>query len=99
MPSESAELSIPPEAESDPESFEILRVWAARRHQHVTIHPDLNGGASGFGYMLAQLAHHGANLHAQREGISKSEVFSTILDAFRAEIKNNTGDAEGSIPD
>lgn len=99
MPRESAELCIPPEAENDPESFEILRVWSAHRHQHVTVRSDLNGGAAGFGYMLAQLAHHGANLYAQREGMSRFEVLSAILDAFRAEVEDNTGDVEGRIPD
>ncbi|MHC4251126.1 MAG: DUF5076 domain-containing protein [Planctomycetota bacterium] len=99
MPARSNELAIPPDTEGDPKAFEILRVWAAGKKQHVTIRSNLEGGASGFGFMLAQLARHGANLYAQREGMPKSEALSAILEAFKDEIDGNTGEAEGRIPD
>jgi Domain of unknown function (DUF5076) len=30
-------LMVPPAAEEDPKAFEILRVWAARGQQHVSV--------------------------------------------------------------
>ncbi len=47
------ELQIPPAAEADDDSFELLRVWAANEEQHVVIHSGLEGGPSAFGYMIA----------------------------------------------
>lgn len=97
MSSKDHQLMIPPQAEKDPNSFELLRVWAANEEQHVSIHSGLNGGASEFGYMLAQLAHHGANLYSQRDHISKSKALSQILKGFQKEIKKNTGEPTGGI--
>jgi hypothetical protein len=49
--------------------------------------------------MLAQLAYHGAKLYAQREGMAQAEAFSVIIKSFEEELKNNTGEATGEIPD
>jgi hypothetical protein len=99
MPNERHELTIPPETKGDPKSFEILRVWAASKEQHITIRSDLKGGAAGFGCMLADLAHHGAILYAQREEVTKSVALAAILEAFKCEIDDNAGDVKGHIPD
>lgn len=99
MPIENAELMVPPVAQGDPNSFEIMRVWAAEEAQHVTIRSNLNGGAGEFGYMLAQLAHHGARLYAQRDSMAEAEAMREILKRFKKEIRHNTGDPSGSIPD
>ncbi len=69
-------LIIPPAAEGDPESFELLRLWAANGELHVVVESSLDGGPEDFGGMLADLARHGALLYSQREGISP-------LDALR----------------
>lgn len=91
------ELVIPPIAVSDPNSFEILRVWAANEEQHVSINSDLNGDASDFGYMLAQLAIHGSKLYSQKFNEAETKMLSRILTTFNAEIENNTGDPSGGF--
>jgi hypothetical protein len=91
------ELIIPPEAQDDPEAFEILRVWAANRAQCVTLKSDMNGDSHDFGYLLAQLAYHGANLYSERESISVKEGLKRILEGFQDEIDNPTGDVSGGI--
>lgn len=93
------ELVIPPAALADKEAFEILRVWAANNEQHVTIHSQLNGGASEFGYLLAQLAYHGSKLYAQRFNQPEVKVLDQILERFNEEINDNNGDVTGSIGD
>ena len=37
------ELAIPPDALTDPEAFEIMRLWAAHEQLHVTINSDVSG--------------------------------------------------------
>jgi hypothetical protein len=88
---------IPPAATADPRAFEILRVWAAEQQQHVVIHSGLNGGASGFGFMLAQLLEHGARLYAQRRHTGVNHTRAEILRSFRRELKVQAGKATGSI--
>jgi len=93
------ELSIPAAAIEDKDSFELLRVWAAFNQQHVSIHSELNGDASGFGYLLAELALHGSKLYSQRFNISEVEALKEILDGFNAEIIRESGNPTGSIED
>jgi len=91
------ELMIPPAAQIDPEAFEMLRVWAANGEQHVTIHSGLEGDSYDFGYMLADLAFHGANLYAERSNISVKECLESIIKGFQDEMDNPKGDISGEI--
>jgi len=90
-------LVIPSAALEDPNSFEILRVWAAKDEQHVSICPDLNGQADDFGYMLAQLAIHGSKLYAEKFDQPETSLLNEILMGFKKEIDNNTGNPTGGI--
>ncbi|MDR6945061.1 DUF5076 domain-containing protein [Mucilaginibacter pocheonensis] len=91
------ELKIPQAAFKDKNSFELLRVWAAFEEQHVTIRSELNGQAKEFGFLLAELALHGAKLYAQRSGTSETDALKEILDEFNHEIINETGGPSGHI--
>ena len=91
------ELPIPPVALEDKDSFELLRVWAAYNEQHVTIHSGLNGSARDFGFLIAELAMHGAKLYAERFRQSEDEMLSDILQGFNREIQEKSGDPTGSI--
>jgi hypothetical protein len=91
------ELVIPPAALKDPNSFEILRVWAANEEQHVTINSSLNGDACDFGYLLAQLAVHGSKLYSERNGKPEKQTLTEILQGFSEEIIDNTGNTSGNI--
>ena len=92
-----SELAIPPLAQKDPEAFEILRVWASVGEQHVSIHSGLEGDAYDFGYMLADLAFHGANLYAEKFNIPVKENLQSMIEGFQDEIKNQKGDRSGEI--
>ena len=91
------ELCIPPAALNDPDSFELVRVWAADEAQHVTIVPNLTGGPSNFGALLADLARHGARLYSQRENISTLEALEKILSRMSRELKEQGRNVVGSI--
>jgi uncharacterized protein DUF5076 len=90
-------LPIPPEVLSDPESFEIIRVWAANGEQFVTIESGLSGGPMNFGYMIADLIQHGARLHAQKENISVREAIEQIVAGMREELVHQNHEISGSI--
>ena len=92
------ELIIPPAVLDDPNAFEILRVWAARQQEHVSIHSGLNGGAYEFGGMLGKLAKHGMNLYSQRFDKSINETLQEIIDGFENEVDNGSDDVKGEIP-
>lgn len=91
------ELIIPPLAKEDPNSFELIRVWAANGEQHVTIHSELQGDESDFGYMLADLAIHGSYLYSERYGRPIKEVKKRILDALIRELEEGTDKRTGGI--
>jgi hypothetical protein len=91
------ELAIPPAAIEDNNSFELLRVWAAFEEQHVSIHSGLNGSAKDFGFLIAELALHGAKLYAERCKGSEEKMLEEILEGFNTEIENQNGNPTGGI--
>jgi hypothetical protein len=91
------ELPIPPEALKDPDSFELIRVWAAKGEQFVTIESGFNGGPTNFGYMIADLIRHGARLHSQQENIPLREALEQIIAGMRKELTHQEHEISGSI--
>ena len=93
-----AELPIPPEALTDPDRFELLRLWAAHQQLHVTISSDMEGGAEDFGELLADLFEHASRMYAQRDSRSLEEVRQCILEDFKGRLEQPNSSLEGSMP-
>jgi hypothetical protein len=91
------ELPIPPVALEDNNSFELLRVWAAFEEQHVSIHPGLNGSAKDYGFLIAELALHGAKLYAERFKLTEREMLEEIIQGFNREMETKSGNPTGNI--
>jgi hypothetical protein len=91
------ELAIPPAAEEDPSAFEILRVWGAKRKQHLSLFWDLWNDPATWGIMLADLAGHVANALNQERGLDRQEVLSEIRSMFNKELDAPTDSPEGKI--
>ncbi len=89
-------LPIPPAARSDPNAAELVRVWAASDGQHVSIHSGAWEESDDWGVMLADLAHHVANMFEQR-GIDRELTLSKIRETWNAEFDNPINDPTGSI--
>jgi hypothetical protein len=89
-------LPVPPAAESNVDSTEILRLWKMPEiGQQVILRHDAWEDPAAWGLMLADIARHVARAHAQ-EG-QDEEVFQRILAGFRAEIESPTDTPRAEI--
>ncbi|WP_313457705.1 DUF5076 domain-containing protein [Stenotrophomonas sp.] len=93
------ELRIPDSVLSDPEAFEIMRLWAAHEELHVTLNSDLSGGAEDFGELLSDLFEHAARMFAERDGQSVELCRTVMLADFMARVKAPKESIEGGIVD
>ncbi|HWW22561.1 MAG TPA: DUF5076 domain-containing protein [Edaphobacter sp.] len=91
-------LSIPPVAQRDKASFEVLRVWIAEQGQHVSIRSGAWDDPFAWGIVLADLARHIALAHEmQDEKIDKKAFLERLLEGFSAEIDSPTDEPEGEV--
>jgi hypothetical protein len=91
-------LSIPPVAQRDKASFEVLRVWIAEQGQQVSIRSGAWDDPFAWGIVLADLARHIALAHEmQDEKIEKEAFLERLLEGFSAEIDSPTDEPEGEV--
>src|ERR1700712_2785070 len=91
-------LAIPPAAQRDRASFEVLRVWIAEKSQHVSIRSGAWEDPFAWGIVLADLARHIALAHELQEHATDKDAFlDRLLEGFRAEIDNPTDEPEGEV--
>jgi hypothetical protein len=91
-------LSIPPAAQRDKASFEVLRVWIAEQGQHVSIQSGAWDDPFAWGIVLADLARHIALAHTlQNKGTDEDAFLVRLLEGFQAEIDNPTDEPEGEV--
>lgn len=93
----SKELEIPPIAAEDPNAVEILRVWAARHEQHVSLSWDLWDDPAIWGMVLADLAGHVANAFQQERGLNRKATLTAIQELFNKELVHPTDNPQGKI--
>jgi hypothetical protein len=91
------ELRVPEGVLSDPEAFEIMRLWAAHEELHVTLNSDLNGGAEDFGELLSDLFEHAARMFAERDGHTVEQGRNVMLANFLERVKAPKESIEGAI--
>ena len=93
------ELAIPPDALTDPEAFEIMRLWAAHEQLHVTINSDVSGGAEDFGELLADLFEHASRMFSQRDKVPLAKCRELMLEDFlRRTSSTPKASLDGSLP-
>jgi Domain of unknown function (DUF5076) len=91
-------LSIPPVAQRDKASFEVLRVWIAEQGQHVSLQSGAWEDPFAWGIVLADLARHIANAHQMQNMKVDTDAFmERLLEGFHAEIDNPTDEPEGEV--
>jgi len=90
--------SVPPAAQRDKASFEVMRVWIAEQSQHVSIRSGAWEDPFAWGIVLADLARHIALAHELHgETPNKDAFLERLLEGFNAEIDNPTDEPEGEI--
>jgi len=92
------ELDIPPGALTDPEAFELMRLWAAHEQLHVVISSDVGGGAEDFGELLADLFEHASRMFSQRDGVPLDRCRELMLEDFLRRTSSPKSSIEGSLP-
>ncbi len=91
------ELQIPPQAEGDPNAFEMLRVWAADGGQCVSLMGLNHRDPAVWGVFLADLVRHIARSYHLNHGDDLGDTTRLIRAAFEAEMKHVTDWGEGNL--
>lgn len=91
-------LDVPPVAQRDKASFELLRVWIADKGQHVSLRSGVWDDPAYWGMMLADLARHIVKAHTlQDDAIDEEDFLERLRQGFETEMDNETGEAAGEI--
>ena len=90
-------LLIPPSAETDPNSVELLRLWAAHEGQHVSIQAGAYEDPFAWGIVLADLARHIAVAYEQDKGLDKTKTLEIIRAGLLAELCDPTDEPTGRL--
>lgn len=91
-------LPIPAAASKDPRSLEVLRVWIAGGEQHVALAFGMWEDAAAWGLLLADLARHIAEAHAQQDTqVSAEDFLDEIRAGFESEMDAPTDDVTGTV--
>ncbi len=93
----SNQLPIPPVAATDQSALELVRVWAAKGAQHVSINPHVWKDPAAWGVMLVDLAKHISNAYSQTQDISFDAALSRIREGFDAEWRSPTDRPRGQV--
>ena len=91
-------LPVPAVASRDPRSLEVLRVWIAQGDQHVALSFGMWQNGAPWGVLLADLARHIAEAHAQQdEGVDAEDFLEQIRAGLEAELDAPTDEVSGSV--
>jgi hypothetical protein len=69
-------------------AMEVIRVWVAKRGQHVSLNPLVWKDPQAWGIVLADLAGHVANAYEQAVGLDRGGAMRKITDLLVAELIN-----------
>ena len=95
-------LVIPPAAQRDESSIQMLSAWIAEKGQHCTInigHWQNNGHdeAHAWGIFLADTIRHVANALQDQYGKSAPDSISAILESLHNELSDPTSAVQGGF--
>lgn len=95
------ELVIPPPANRDPDSIEMIRAWIAEEGLHCTLNVGLYKGdgkhdeAKVWGMLLSDVVRHVANALQERYGDDPEVTIRTLVRSFAKELQLPTSEADG----
>lgn len=95
-------LVVPPAAQRDSASVQMLSAWIAERGQHCSIkigmwHEMGRDESRAWGIFLADTVRHIANALQEHQGTSAPDAISAILEAMHGELSDPTSPATGAF--
>jgi hypothetical protein len=90
-------MPIPSVALADDKAVELLRAWAARGGQHVSINVELWDDPASWGIMLVDLARHIASAYGKTGRVDERAALKRLREGFDAEWASPTGDPDGDF--
>jgi hypothetical protein len=93
-------LPIPPVANEDSKSQEMVRAWVANGGLHCSINIGVFGKDNeliGWGILLSDIARHVGDALKQQEGSDPEQVVRAIQTTFNRELQSPTADTKGSF--
>jgi hypothetical protein len=94
----SSQLPVPPAAQADKKSVELLRAWVVNKGLQCSIRignedhePIL------WGVLISDVARHAADAINKQNGSSKADVLNQIREVFNSELDAPTAETSGSF--
>lgn len=89
-------LDVPPVAQKDKKSFELIRVWIAEQGQHVSLRSGVWEDPAYWGVMLADLAKHIVKAHTlEDKDLDGEDFLERLRQGFETEMDSETDEATG----
>jgi len=79
-------LALPEGTREDPLAFELLRLWVVDRRLAMSVCPQVEGDASDFGILLADLFSHASERYARRGDVAEADVRASMFLAFACRL-------------
>jgi hypothetical protein len=95
-------LVIPPAAQRDENSIQMISAWIAEKGLHCTMNVGMwesigQNEPRAWGIFLADVVRHVSNAVGERTGVSADVTTSEIFESLRAELDDPTSPAKGSF--
>jgi hypothetical protein len=95
-------LVIPPAAQRDDNSTQMLSAWIAERGLHCTInvgmwHAEGRDEPAAWGVLLADVVRHLANAIESERGVDADDVIADIVESLNDELESPTSKARGEF--
>ena len=95
-------LTIPPAAQRDEESTQMLSAWIAEKGLHCALnvgmwHAQGHNEASAWGILLADVIRHVSNALHDELGVDAAATANEVVRSLQAELEEPTSPARGSF--
>jgi hypothetical protein len=95
-------LVIPPAAQRDDRSVQMISAWIAERGMHCTMNIGFFDGqghqeGKAWGILLADVIRHIGNAWAEERGVPSQETVAAVLGALNAELDEPTSKVAGGF--
>jgi hypothetical protein len=95
-------LVIPPPAQRDENSIQMLSAWIAERGLHCTMnvgmwHAEGRDEPAAWGVLLADIVRHLASAIESERGVDASDIVADIVEALNEELDNPTSEPNGEF--